>query len=191
MWKTDEQKQQVFQEEAITLMDALFYSALVMTGNDQDAKDLVQETYLKAYRFFNNYQQGTNCKAWLYRIMKNTFINKYRSDAKRPGHVDYDTVEPFIESMKDTRFKDPDTPEDLIINDCMSDEIDAAMVKLPYYFRKVLFLSDIAGYSYKEIADVLSCPIGTVRSRLSRARIMMFKTLVKYAKQEGYYTAAV
>ena len=162
-------------------MDALFKSALKLVYNEQDAKDLVQETYLKAYRFFNKYEQGTSCKVWMYMIMKNTFINNHRRNAKRWDHVDYDTVEPFVELIKETRFDGADNPEDLIMNDIMSDEVDAALMKLPHEFRLVLILSDIEEFSCKEIANILSCPIGTVRSRLSRARRMMFKILVKYA----------
>ena len=191
MWETKEQKDQSFQQEALIHMDALFNSAKIMTYNEQDAKDLIQETYLKAYKFFNKYEQGTSCKAWLYRIMKNTFINNYRKKAKRPNHVEYDTVEPFFEIIKESGFKGEDTPEELIINDIMSDEIEAALVKLPYDFRMVIILSDIEGFAYNEIADIMSCPIGTVRSRLSRARKMMFNILVKYAEKEGYYAAAV
>ncbi len=191
MWETHEQKNELFQNEALIYMDALFNSALKLTYNEQDANDLVQETYFKAYRFFDQYKQGTSCKAWLYTILKNTFINKYRRKTKKPDQVGYDAIEPFVDLIKDSQFKGVDTPDDIVINDYLSDEVDEALTKLPYDFRMVLILSDIEGFSYKEIADILSCPIGTVRSRLSRARKMMCKYLQNYAKQEGFYHESV
>ncbi|KPK90554.1 RNA polymerase subunit sigma [bacterium SM23_31] len=187
MWKNIDEKKEAFESEALVHMDTLYNGALKLTYNEEDAKDLVQETYFKAFRFFDQFEPGTSCKAWLFKILKNTFINKYRKKAKQPEHVDYNTVEPFVEIIKDKQYFDSDSLDDSILNNYLSDEINEALSKLSYEFRMILILSDIEGFSYKEIADIMDCPIGTIRSRLSRARKLMFKLLSKYAKQEGYY----
>jgi len=145
------------------------------------------QTYFKALRFFDQFEPGTSCKAWLFKILKNTFINKYRKKAKQPEHVDFNTVEPFVDLIKDKQYFDSNSLDDSILNNYLSDEINEALSKLSYEFRMILILSDIEGFSYKEIADIMDCPLGTIRSRLSRARRMMFKLLSKYAKKEGYY----
>ena len=187
MWKNIGEKQEAFKSEAIPHMDALYNGALKMAYNEEDAKDLVQETYFKAFRFFDQFEPGTSCKAWLYKILKNTFINKYRKNKKQPEHVDFNSVEPFVDLVKDKQHFDSNPLDKSILNNYLSDEINEALSKLSYEFRMILILSDIEGFSYKEIADIMNCPIGTIRSRLFRARKMMFKLLSKYAKQEGYY----
>ena len=187
MWNNIEEKQEAFKSEALLHIDSLYNGALKLTNNEEDAKDLVQETFFKAFRFFDQFEVGTSCKAWLYKILKNTFINKYRKKAKQPEHVDFNTVEPFVDLIKDKQYFDSNSLDDSILNNYLSDEINEALSKLSYEFRIALILSDIEGFSYKEIAEIMGCPIGTIRSRLSRARNLMFKLLLKYAKKEGYY----
>ncbi|MFC1733758.1 sigma-70 family RNA polymerase sigma factor [candidate division KSB1 bacterium] len=187
MQVSNDEKHASFEAEAIVYMDALYNAALKLTYNEDDAKDLVQETYFKAYRFFDQFEPGTSCKAWLFKILKNTFINKYRKKIKQPEHVDYNTIEPFVDLIKDKQYFNSESLDDAILNDYLSDDINEALSKLSSEFRMVLVLSDIEGFSYKEIADIMECPIGTIRSRLSRARKMMFKLLTKYAKKEGFY----
>ena len=187
MWDSIQEKNKAFESDALQHLDSLYNSALKLTYNEEDAKDLVQETFLKAFRFFDQYEPGTSCKAWLYKILKNTFINKYRKKMRQPEQVDFDSVEPFVELIKDKNFQDSKSLDVEILNSFLSDEINEALSRLSYDFRMVLLLSDIEGFSYKEIADILDCPIGTIRSRLSRGRKMMFKNLLKYAKKEGYF----
>ena len=187
MWDSIQEKQKAFEEEAVTHMDALYNSALKLTYNEDDAKDLIQESYFKAFRFFEQFEPGTSCKAWLFKILKNTFINKYRKKVKQPEQVDFNTVESFVDLIKDKNYDEDEALDDGIVNSYLSDEINEALTKLSYEFKMVLILSDVEGFSYKEIADIMDCPIGTIRSRLSRARKMMFKNLLKYAQKEGYY----
>ncbi len=185
---TDEElleKQKKFEEEAIPHMQFLYNFAYRMTGNEEDAKDLVQETYMKAFRFWEQYEPGTNIKAWLFKIMKNSYINKYRKAAKEPGKVDYEEVKNFYETVRDESFETSDLQEHIFEN-IFEDEVIEALNKLPDEFRTVVILADIEGQSYEEIADFLDIPIGTVRSRLHRGRKMLRKELFEFAKKKGY-----
>lgn len=175
-----------FEEEALIHIDALYNIAVQMTYNPRDAEDLVQETYLKAYRFFHRYERGTNCKAWLFSIMRNTFINMYRRVKKAPEEVDYDEVSPFYESIKEEGFHTGDTPEELFFTEILDDEVQRALDNLPEEFRLAVVLADLEGFSYKEIAEILDCPLGTVRSRLSRGRKQLQASLFKYAKNRHF-----
>ena len=170
MWNSIEDKQKAFEIEAVVHMDALYNSALKLTYNEEDAKDLIRESYFKAYRFFGQFEPGTSCKAWLFKIFKNTFINKYRKKIKQSEQVDFNTVEPFVDLIKDKNYGDEKTLDEGIVNKFLSDEISEALSRLSYDFKMVLILSDIEGFSYKEISDIMDCPKGTIRSRLSRAR---------------------
>jgi len=174
-----------FEREAIPHMDTLYNFALRMTGDGDDANDLVQDTYLKAFRFFDKFEKGTNCKAWLFRIMKNTFINTYRKKIKEPDKVDYEEVENFYENVKPSST-DSAHLEKEIYDNLLDDEISFAIASLPDDFKTVIILSDIEGFTYDEIADFIDCPVGTVRSRLHRARKMLFAKLYKYADEKGY-----
>jgi RNA polymerase sigma-70 factor, ECF subfamily len=174
-----------FEREALPHMDALYNFALRMTGDSDDANDLVQDTFLKAFRFFDKFEKGTNCKAWLFRIMKNTFINTYRKKTKEPDKVDYEEVENFYENVKPSST-DSAHLEKEIYDNLLDDEISAAIASLPDDFKTVIILSDIEGFTYDEIADFIDCPVGTVRSRLHRARKMLFAKLYKYANEKGY-----
>lgn len=174
-----------FEKEAIPHMDALYKYALKMTGNSEDANDLVQETYLRAFRFFNTFEKGTNCKAWLFRILKNTFINDYRKKSREPNKVDYDNIENFYENIKHSS-SDSGQFENELYDNLLDDELQKAVSSLPETFRTVIVLCDIEGFTYEEIADFINCPVGTVRSRLHRARKVLFSKLYDYASNKGY-----
>lgn len=174
-----------FEEEALPHMDALYNFALKMTGDSDTADDLIQDTYMKAFKFFDKFEKGTNCKAWLFRILKNSYINDYRKQSKEPDKVDYDDIENFYENIKANEIKSSHLVHD-DFSRLMDDDISEAITTLPEDFRTVIILSDIEGFTYEEIAEFVDCPIGTVRSRLHRARKMLFTKLYKYAEDKGY-----
>ncbi|HCY74832.1 MAG TPA: RNA polymerase subunit sigma [Ignavibacteriales bacterium] len=190
IFKSDEQKlNEEFEREAVPHMDALYNFALKMTGDSDDASDLIQETYLKAFRFWDKFEKGTNCKAWLFRIMKNTYINTYRKNTKEPDKVDYEEIENFYENIKPSSTDSAHLEKDIYDN-LLDDELSSAISSLPEDFRTVVILCDIEGYTYDEIADFVDVPVGTVRSRLHRARKMLFTKLHSYASDKGYVTKA-
>lgn len=174
-----------FEKEAIPHMNAVYNFALRMTGDQDDANDLVQETYLKAFRFFDKFEKGTNCKAWLFRILKNSFINDYRKTTKEPDKVDYEDVQNFYENIKSDEVEFQHYEQDAFSN-LLDDEITQVLSALPEDFRTVIILSDIEGFTYEEIADFVDIPVGTVRSRLHRARKMLYAQLYDYAKVRGF-----
>lgn len=176
-----------FEAEAIPHMDILYNYALRMTGNSDDASDLVQETYLKAFRFWDKYEKGTNIRAWLFRIMKNSYINRYRKESKEPETVDYDDIANFYNSIRD-QYTDQNDLQEKIFGGLLEDNVARALESLPEDFRTVVILSDIEGLSYDEIAEFVDCPIGTVRSRLHRGRKMLQAKLFNFAKKRGYVT---
>lgn len=173
-----------FENEVVPHMPALKSFALKMTNDIEDADDLLQDTMLKAFRFFDKFEKGTNSKAWLFQIMKNSFINNYRKNVKQPSKVDYEDVQNFYENIKAEDIKTTHFQGDAF-SDVLTDEIADALAKLPDDFRTIVFLSDIEGYTYEEIADFMDCPIGTVRSRLHRARKMLYALLYDYANEQG------
>lgn len=188
IFKSDEQKlNEEFEREAVPHMDALYNFAIKMTGDSDDASDLLQETYLKAFRFWDKFEKGTNCKAWLFRIMKNTYINTYRKNTKEPDKVDYEEIENFYENIKPSSTDSAHLEKDIYDN-LLDDELSSAISSLPEDFRTVIILCDIEGYTYDEIADFVDVPVGTVRSRLHRARKMLFTKLHSYASDKGYVT---
>jgi len=174
-----------FEREAIPHMNAVFNFALRMTGDEDDANDLVQETYLKAFRFFDKFEKGTNCKAWLFRILKNSYINDYRKAVKEPNKVDYEDVQNFYENVKSDEIDSKHYEQDAFSN-LLDDEITKVLSALPEDFRTAIILSDIEGFTYEEIADFVDIPVGTVRSRLHRARKMLYAQLYDYAKERGF-----
>ncbi len=176
-----------FEREAIPHMDILYNYALRMTSNADDADDLVQETYLKAYRFWDKYQKGTNIRAWLFRIMKNSYINRYRKETKEPDTVDYNDIQNFYKTIR-YASADPNDLEEKIFGGLLSDDVARAIESLPEDFRTVVILCDIEGLSYDEIAEFVDCPIGTIRSRLHRGRKMLRVKLFSYAKEHGFVT---
>jgi RNA polymerase sigma-70 factor (ECF subfamily) len=180
--------QATFAEQALPLMDGLYSAALRMTRNPADAEDLVQETYFKAYRAFHTFQEGTNLKAWLYRILTNTYINQYRAKKRRPDETDLDEVEDLylyrrlggLEGAEAGR-----SAEEELFEHLTSDEVKQALEALPEQFRMAVLLADVEGFAYKEIAEILDIPIGTVMSRLHRGRKAMQRKLYEYAVARG------
>lgn len=167
---------------------SMYNFAYRLTLDQDDSKDLVQDTYLKAYRFIDSFQQGTNAKAWLFRILKNSFINDYRKKSKEPSKVDYQEVESYYNSDEVDRQITPDLRVEAL-KDMIGDEISNALNSLDVDFRTVIILCDLEGFKYDEMAKILDIPIGTVRSRLHRARNLLKEKLSEYAKQMGYKTA--
>ena len=182
-WK----KQKDFEREAIPHMDILYNYALRMTANKDDAYDLVQETYLKAFRFWDKYETGTNIRAWLFRIMKNSYINQYRKEVKEPETIDYEDIQNFYNSIR-AEVTDTNDLQEKMFCGIFEDEVARALESLPEDFRTVVILCDIEELSYEEIAEFIDCPIGTVRSRLHRGRKMLQSLLFSYAKKRGYAT---
>jgi RNA polymerase sigma-70 factor (ECF subfamily) len=177
-----------FEETALEYLTPLFNLALNLTRNRKDAEDLVQETYLRAYRFFGSYQPGTQIKAWLFRILRNTFINRYRAQKVRPDEVDFSKVELAYERVVDEQFLQanrPVSPEDALMNGVLDEEIETAMARLPEEYRSVVIMALVEDLSYKEIASALSIPLGTVMSRLHRGRKMLQNQLLEYARKKG------
>lgn len=183
--RSELQRQIDFKNEAMIHIDALYNFALRMTGDPEDANDLVQETYLKAYRFFDSFEKGTNCKAWLFRILKNSYINRYRKESKEPDKVDYDEIKEFYHTVKHSSLDSNDMQEK-IFGELLDDEVARALESLPEDFREVVQLCDIEGFTYEEIANMVDCPIGTVRSRLHRGRKILRERLLEYARYHGY-----
>lgn len=169
--------------ELIALPDLshLFTAALYLTKDNAEAEDLVQETYLRAFRFFGKFQPGTNCRAWLLSILRNLFINRYRQRRKEPETVDWGKIDQVYVSMVEEGERG--NPESLICSKVMGDEVEEALRELPEEFRTVIVLVDIEELSYEEAAKVMGCPIGTVRSRVSRGHQILQVTLRDYALQ--------
>jgi len=183
-------RQKEFETEAFPHKDILFNFALRTTGDKDDAHDLLQETFMKAFRFWDKYEKGTNIRAWLFRIMKNSYINRYRKETREPGMVDYDDVENFYDLIRDDSTDSNDLQKRMY-NNMLSDEVTKALQSLPEDFRTVVILCDIEGLMYDEISEFLNCPIGTVRSRLHRGRKMLEEKLYDYAKDRGIITGDV
>lgn len=177
--------EQIFEEEFMPQIDALYTFAYHLTYNEDDANDLVQETYMKAYRFIDKYIEGTNAKAWLFKILKNAFINQYRRKTKQPTKVDYEEIINYHDE-EDTNYSSYMDLREEMFQDMMGDEVTNAINALPVDFRVVILLCDIEGFTYEEISKIIDIPIGTVRSRLHRARNMLKEKLKEYAKTLGY-----
>lgn len=179
---------EILTKDAMQYAPQLFATAVRMTRNRADAEDLVQETFVKAWRSFATFQEGTNLRAWLFRIMTNTFINKYNAQQRRPQETELDEVEELFLFRRLGAFdqsKMNQSAEDQLLEFFTDDEVKNAIEELPEMFRLPVLLSDVDGFSYKEIAEMLDVPIGTVMSRLHRGRKMMQKLLYTYAKDRG------
>jgi RNA polymerase sigma-70 factor (ECF subfamily) len=177
-----------FTELTMGYMPALYSAALRMTRNPSDAEDLVQETYLKAYRGFGGFTEGTNLKAWLYRILTNTYINSYRATKRRPEIADVEDVEDlylYRRLVPGAGSEPGRSAEDEALDSFGDDEVKAAIESLPDAFRIAVLLADVEGFSYKEIADITDVPIGTVMSRIHRGRRALQKALHEYAATRG------
>lgn len=178
-------KQENFVDEIIPHLDALYNFALQLTADPNDAKDLVQNTLVKAYRFFHSYEKGTNARAWMFRILNNSYINDYRTKSKQPAHIHYDEVSSFFENVRAAQTNTTDL-EDQIFHNLIGDDISNALEKLQEKYRTVILLRDLEDFTYEEISNMLNIPIGTVRSRLHRARNLLKKSLLSYAEKRGY-----
>jgi RNA polymerase sigma-70 factor, ECF subfamily len=177
-----------FTSDAMQYAPQLFSTALRMTRNRSDAEDLVQETYVKGWRSFHTFQEGTNLRAWLFRIMTNTYINKYNAKKRRGTEVELDDVEELflykrLGSIDQSQLSS--SAEDQMLELFTDDEVKGALESLPEDFRIPVLLSDVDGFSYKEIAEMLEIPMGTVMSRLHRGRKAMQKMLYEYARERG------
>ena len=177
--------ERIFEEEFYPHADALYNFAFNLTYNEADANDLVQEAYMKAFRFIDKYLEGTNAKAWLFKILKNAFINHYRKASKRPTKVDFEEIVSY-QNEEDTNYSGYIDLRQEIYQTMMGDEVTNAVNELPVDFRTVILLCDIEGFTYEEIAKIIDIPIGTVRSRLHRARNMLKETLRGYAESMGF-----
>jgi len=184
-----EQKSQ-FEEIAFTYMDSLYSTALRLTRNTEEAEDLVQDTYLRAYRFFDKFQLGTNFKAWIFKILTNTFINKYRKMVRTPQQVQLEKVEFGLENDDKGDASEWSGYDEANYEELFDDDIKSALSQLSEEFRMVILLADVESFSYKEIAEIIDRPIGTVMSRLFRGRKMLQKVLERYARREGYIRTA-
>jgi RNA polymerase sigma-70 factor (ECF subfamily) len=177
-----------FTSDAMQYAPQLFSTALRMTRNRSDAEDLVQETYIKGWRSFHTFQEGTNLRAWLFRIMTNTYINKYNAQKRKGTEVELDDVEVLflykrLGSIDQSQLSS--SAEDQMLDLFTDDEVKGALESLPEDFRIPVLLSDVDGFSYKEIAEMLEIPMGTVMSRLHRGRKAMQKMLYEYARERG------
>jgi RNA polymerase sigma-70 factor (ECF subfamily) len=177
----------IFEKEFMPHLDAMYNFALRLTNDEDDAQDLVQDTCMKAFRFIGSFEPGTYAKAWLFRILKNNFINDYRKKSRGPSKVEFEWVEQSFSGDEDL---EPATHADLhaeTVNEMLGDEITAAIQALPVDFRMIIILCDLEEFSYEEMARILDIPIGTVRSRLHRARAILKESLAAYAKSKGYH----
>ena len=183
---SEEEKYRIFDKEFMPQIDSMYNFAYRLTNDEDDANDLLQDTYMKAFRFINSFQQGTNAKAWLFRILKNSFINDYRKKSKEPSKIDYQEVETVYNSNEDAEVESTTDLRIEAVQDLIGDEVATALNSLPVDFRTVIILCDIEGFTYEEMAKILDIPIGTVRSRLHRARNLLKEKLRSYAKSMGY-----
>lgn len=181
----EKEKVKIFDEEFMPHVDSMYNFAYRLTFDEDDSKDLVQDTYMKAFRFINSFQKGTNSKAWLFRILKNSFINDFRKKSKQPAKVDYQEIENYYNSDDIDESKTVDLRIETL-KDMMGDEVTNALNSLAIDFRTVIILCDLEGFTYEEMAKILDIPIGTVRSRLHRARNLLKQRLSSYAKSMGY-----
>ncbi|HEX4058827.1 MAG TPA: sigma-70 family RNA polymerase sigma factor [Galbitalea sp.] len=178
---------ELFEEQALPFMDQLYAAAMRLTRNPADAADLVQETYVKAYQAFGQFQQGTNLKAWLYRIQTNTFINNYRKNQRNPYQGTIDDLEDWqlggAESV--TQSSSTRSAEAEAIDHLPDSAVKDALQAIPEDFRMAVYFADVEGFSYQEIADIMKTPVGTVMSRLHRGRRMLRDLLADYARERG------
>ena len=186
-------KRTEFEQVALVHFDALYGAAYRLTRNPRDAEDLVQDALLRAYRFWDSFQQDSNCKAWLLRIVTNTFINEYQRRKRSREVLDAATAEQDTTDgvLVHAAARDKQSPEGALIERSVSDDVQRALDQLPDDFRTAVILCDMQGLSYKEIAEIMHCPVGTVMSRLFRGRKLLASGLREFAVAEGYVKPAV
>jgi RNA polymerase sigma-70 factor, ECF subfamily len=184
--KSKKEAKREFETACIEHLDALYGGALKLTRSPAEADELVQETYLKAFRFAHKFEWGTNLKAWLFRIMSNTFINDYRHKSHERRYVERAATESIYDDVMNTEAQAyAADPENHAFNKFLMEDLERALDDLPEDFRMVVTLADMQGFSYKEVAEIIGCPIGTVMSRLHRGRRLLQRELVDYAQEYG------
>ena len=175
-----------FERDALQYMNQLYAAAMRYTKNSEDAQDLVQDTYAKAYTSFHQFEPGTNLKAWLYRVLTTTFINTYRKDQRRPQTSDSELEDWQIAEASSHTSDQGKSTEDVVLENLPDSDIKNALAEIPEEFRMAVFLADVEGFSYKEIAEIVGVPSGTVMSRLHRGRKQLREKLTDYARELGY-----
>jgi RNA polymerase sigma-70 factor (ECF subfamily) len=181
---------QTYEEEAVVHLDSLFGTAVRLTRNPRDAEDLVQDTMLQAFRFFDRFEPGSNCKAWLFKILTNTFINRYRKRTREREIREVLDHEETPSLMSEQMAEASLDPEGTLTRGLLSDDVKRALDELPEDFRLAVVLSDLEEFSYREIADIMDCPVGTVMSRLHRGRRLLQRSLRGYALEQGIVRSA-
>jgi len=175
-----------FERDALQYMNQLYAAAMRYTRNPEDAQDLVQDTYAKAYTSFHQFEPGTNLKAWLYRVLTTTFINNYRKDQRRPQTSDSELEDWQLAEASSHTSDQGKSTEDVVLENLPDSDIKNALAQIPEEFRMVVYLADVEGFSYKEIAEIVGVPTGTVMSRLHRGRKQLREKLTDYARERGY-----
>ena len=190
--REENKRRKEFEDIAMEHLDSLYSMAIRLVFNREAAEDLVQETYLKAYRFFDTFQKGTNIKAWLFKILRNTFINKYRKTVNLPSEIFYEDVESVNSNLSYKQENDSAELTDTLetkyndLGNLMEDDVKHAIDSLPIEYKEAILLSDVEELSYNDIAEITNVPIGTVKSRLNRGRKLLQKSLWEYAKDRGF-----
>jgi RNA polymerase sigma-70 factor (ECF subfamily) len=185
LWKSRSESADEFEQVALVHLDALYQTALRLTHNRAEAEDLVQEAYLRAFRSFHRFNPGTNCRAWLFTIMRNVFLNQLRHAGREVLDADMTMLDTATESAT-TAQPLRENPEEEFLQTVVHGDVDRALRSLPLVFREAIVLADLEGLSYKEVAEVVGCPIGTVMSRLSRGRHLLRQALGQLAREHGY-----
>lgn len=185
-WRAGSEEGEEFEKTALVHLDALYRTALRLTRSRAEAEDVVQETYLRAFRSFRRFNAGTNCRAWLFTILRNVFLNRVRVRGREAAELD----QPLLDSVEAESVTAPSpgagSPEEEFLQTVLHGDVDRALKALPVAFREAVILADLEGLTYREIAEVLGCPTGTVMSRLSRGRGLLRRSLSAFAREHGY-----
>ncbi|MEN9305809.1 MAG: hypothetical protein RLY76_1077 [Actinomycetota bacterium] len=189
--ETKAERTKRFERDALQYMNQLYAAAMRYTKNPEDAQDLVQDAYIKAYNSFHQFEPGTNLKAWLYRVLTTTFINNYRKDQRRPQTSDSELEDWQLAEASSHTSDQGKSTEDVVLENLPDSDIKNALAQIPEEFRMVVYLADVEGFSYKEIAEIVGVPTGTVMSRLHRGRKQLREKLTDYARERGYVKGGV